>query len=120
MESAASQSYVTYGYEDDEELDEEVDKLDFALVWRWHLFLTIVRDNRNGKIFFRDDNWKNFEKFVTGIFKKKLQATVSGSVDLRLPETIPSLFKFIQPRIIIDLPELTIGKKEELLSRYLY
>ena len=30
---------------------EEVDKLDFSLVWRWHLFLTIVRNNKDGKIF---------------------------------------------------------------------
>ena len=111
MESVASQSFVTYGLEDLDE-DEEVDKLDFSLVWRWHLFLTIVRDNKNGKIFFKDNNWKRFERFVTGIFKKEIVATVSGSFDLNLPDGIPSLFKFIQPHISIELPELNIGRKE--------
>ncbi len=111
---AVSQSYITYQV--DKEPDDQVDKLDFSLVWRWHLFLSIVRDNKDGKIFFKDGNWKRFERFVTGIFKKELQATVSVGVDLKLPENIPSLLNFIQPHISIEIPEFNIGRREYTFS----
>ncbi len=114
METVASQSFVIYRV--DEELDDQVDKLDFSLVWKWHLFLSIVRDNKDGKIFFKDSNWKKFERFVMGVLKKELQATVSGGVDLSLPVNVPPLLKFIQPHISVEFPEFNIGRKEYTFS----
>ena len=108
MEFAASQSIITYEVGRDESLE----VLDFSMVWRWHLYLTIIRDNEDEKIFVKDSGWKKFSRFVTRIFREEKQATVTGGIDLSLPENLPSLFNFVQPHISIEFPEFKIGRRE--------
>ena len=108
LEKIAGLSVIKYGIQKDESLDTS----DFSLIWRWHLYLTIIRDNKSGQIFYKDGNWKKFSGLITGIFKEGKQVTVSGGIDLELPENLPSFFSFIKPHISIDLPEFKLGKKE--------
>ncbi len=111
MAYVASQSIVTY-QEEGEDWDEELSQLDFALVWRWHLLLAIIRDNKDEELFIRNCSWTMFERFVGAISKKELQVKVAGSVDLSLPENVPSLLKLIKRHISIEFPEFRIGRKE--------
>ena len=105
MESTAAQSIVTY----DMESGQSLDVMDFTLVWRWHLYLRMVELNAEGNIFVQEKNWKKFSKFVLGISKCEPKVTVSGGVEIQLPENLP-FFNFIKPRISIELHD--IGRRD--------
>ena len=112
MVSMANQDYVTYDIDDTSGLDMR----DFSLVWRWHIYLTIIRDNADKTIFAYDGNWKKFSKFVLGALKDSFKVKISGGIDVGIPEEaagfLPPLFDFFKPHASIEFPEFQIGRKD--------
>ena len=83
---------------------------DFTYLWRWHFFMTMVRDNdvpRNERIFVHDDAWKKFTRFVEGVMKESYKVKIHAGIDLAF-----SLFDVIRPNASIELPEFSIGRKD--------
>ncbi len=103
--ASSRQSFTTY---DVDEGGAEVE--DYTYFWRWHFFMTILRDNevdQNEQIFVHNDSWKAFSETVSAALKKdSKQVRISSSLNFGF-----NLFGIINPEISIKLPELSIGRK---------
>ena len=94
------------------------------MVWRWQLYVTFIRDNKDGQLFQKKDkNWKNFVSFVIGIWKQPLMVTVGGEVEVGIPVFTdnPSLLKWqsitFNHRIIILVCQIGILSGASAVSR---
>ncbi|MBR1813560.1 MAG: hypothetical protein IJ773_07020 [Lachnospiraceae bacterium] len=104
MLNQARSSLCLLGIEPDEKINQD----DFSYIWRWHIFMTILRqngENMREAIFLQDDTWKRFNKLLFSVIKPDFTPTLSGSLSVGLP-----FFGPIQPEITLNLPEIRLGK----------